>query len=239
MTMHKFANPARFLRIITRLHPWLLVLALGLLGAGAYFALFASPADYQQGDSVRIMYVHVPAAWLATMVYGMMAAGAASFLIWRHPLADVFVSAAAPVGLVFTLLTLATGSLWGKPMWGTWWEWDARMTSVLIMFFIYLGFVMLQQSLPAQEGQKKVLAIFVLIGAVNLPIIKFSVEWWNTLHQPASIIRAEGPAIAPEMLLPLFLMMGGYFVFALMVIFLRMRGILTTQKITRLQSRYF
>lgn len=237
--MHKFANPARFQRIVSRVQPWLAVLCLGLLGFGLYQALLVSPADYQQGESVRIMYVHVPAAWMATMVYAAMAAGSASFLIWRHPLGDVLAQASAPIGAAFTLLTLVTGSLWGKPMWGTWWEWDARMTSVLVLFFLYIGYIALAQSLDNQERSKKVLAALVLIGVVNLPIIKFSVEWWNTLHQPASIIRAEGPAVDGSMLTPLLVMIGAFFVFYLLVLGMRMRALLVQQKIRRLQSQLF
>lgn len=237
--MHKFANPARFQRMSEIAQPWLAALTLLLLVVGGYLALFLSPPDYQQSETVRIMYVHVPAAWMATMVYGFMAAGSASFLIWRHPLGDVLAQASAPIGLWFTLLTLVTGSLWGKPMWGTWWEWDARMTSVLILFFLYLGYIALSQNLDHQERSKKVLAALVLVGVVNLPIIKFSVEWWNTLHQPASIIRADGPSIDSSMLRPLFLMIFGFFTFYLTILSLRMRTILINQKIRRLRSQQF
>lgn len=237
--MHKFANPARFQRISEVAQPWLALLTLALLGAGVYLGLFVAPPDYQQSETVRIMYVHVPAAWMATMIYATMAAGSASFLIWRHPLGDVLAQASAPIGMWFTLLTLVTGSLWGKPMWGTWWEWDARMTSVLILFFLYLGYIALSQNLDNQERSKKVLAAMVLVGVVNLPIIKFSVEWWNTLHQPASIIRAEGPSIDSSMLRPLLLMIGGFFTFYLAILSLRMRTILINQKIRRLRSRQF
>lgn len=237
--MHKFANPARFQRMSEAAQPWLAAVTLLLLGIGGYLGLFIAPPDYQQSETVRIMYVHVPAAWMATMVYGFMAAGSASFLIWRHPLGDVLAQASAPIGMWFTLLTLVTGSLWGKPMWGTWWEWDARMTSVLILFFLYLGYIALSQSLDANERSKKVLAAMVLVGVVNLPIIKFSVEWWNTLHQPASIIRADGPTIDSTMLRPLLLMIAGFFTFYLAILSLRMRTILINQKIRRLRSQQF
>lgn len=237
--MHKFANPARFQRLATRLQPWLAVLCVGLLGVGLYYALFASPQDYQQGETVRIMYIHVPAAWMATMVYGAMTLGSASFLIWRHPLGDVLAQASAPIGAAFTFLTLVTGSLWGKPMWGTWWEWDARMTSVLVLFFLYIGYIALAQSLDHQERSKKVLAALVLIGVVNLPIIKFSVEWWNTLHQPASIIRSGGPSIDASMLTPLLVMIAAFMVFYLLLLCMRMRALLLQQKIRRLQSLLF
>jgi len=219
--------------------PWLVAITLALLGIGGYLGLFVAPPDYQQSETVRIMYIHVPAAWMATMVYATMAAGSASFLIWRHPLGDVLAQASAPIGLWFTLLTLVTGSLWGKPMWGTWWEWDARMTSVLMLFFLYLGYIALSQSLDTNERSKKVLAAMALVGVVNLPIIKFSVEWWNTLHQPASIIRTDGPTIDSAMLRPLLLMIFGFFTFYLAILSLRMRTILINQKIRRLRSQQF
>lgn len=237
--MHRFANPAQFQRISEKCQPFLIWLTLLLLGSGCYYALFSSPPDYQQKESVRIMYVHVPAAWMATMIYGMMAAGSASFLIWRHPLGDVLSQASAPIGMLFTLLTLVTGSLWGKPMWGTWWEWDARMTSVLILFFLYIGYIALAQNLDNRESSKKVLAAMVLVGIVNLPIIKFSVEWWNTLHQPASLIRAGGPSIDGSMLKPLLLMIAGFFCFYALIVTMRMRTLLLLQKIRRLQNRLF
>lgn len=239
LAMHKFANPARFQRIVVALQPWLVVLCIGLFGAGLYMALLDSPPDYQQGESVRIMYIHVPAAWMATMVYGAMALGSASFLIWRHPLGDVLAQASAPIGAAFTFVTLVTGSLWGKPMWGTWWEWDARMTSVLVLFFLYVGYIALAQSLDNQERSKKVLAALVMIGVVNLPIIKFSVEWWNTLHQPASIIRMDGPTVDGSMLTPLLVMIAAFMVFYVLVLGMRMRALLVQQKIRRLRSQLF
>lgn len=237
--MHKFANPAQFQRICQRLQPWLAGLTLLLLCAGGYYALFVSPPDYQQKDAVRIMYVHVPAAIMTTGVYAMMALGSASFLIWRHPLGDVLAQSSAPIGAAFTFLTLATGSLWGKPMWGTWWEWDARMTSVLVQFFLYIGYIALAQSLDNQERSKKVLAALVLVGVVNLPIIRFSVEWWNTLHQPASLVRSGGPSIDGSMLWPLLTMIAGFACFYVLVVTMQMRAMLMQQKIRRLQSRLF
>lgn len=237
--MHKFANPARFQRVSRLIEPWLAAVALALLVIGGYYALFVSPPDYQQQESVRIMYIHVPAAWMATMIYAAMAVGSISFLVWRHPLGDVLAQASAPIGAWFTLLTLATGSLWGKPMWGTWWEWDARMTSVLVLFFLYIGYIALAQGLDHQERSKKVLAALVLVGVVNLPIIKFSVEWWNTLHQPASILRPEGPSIHSSMLTPLLTMMAGFLFFYLSMAGMRMRALLMRQKIRRLQRQAF
>lgn len=204
--MWKYANPANFLRLANAVIPWTAALTVILLLIGLYGAFVTSPADYQQGDSVRIMYIHVPAAWLSMFCYGMMSASALGTLVWRHPLADAAQKAAAPLGAVFTLVCLVTGSIWGKPTWGTWWVWDARLTSVLVMFIIYLGLIALWHAIeePSQAG--KATAILTLVGVINLPIIKFSVNWWNTLHQPASVIRMDGPTIAPSMLWPLLVM---------------------------------
>ncbi|MEQ1790044.1 MAG: heme ABC transporter permease, partial [Rickettsiales bacterium] len=204
--MHRLANPAKFTRIADKVLPRIAVLTVFLLIFGIIEALFISPPDYQQGDSVRIMYVHVPSAWMSMMIYTIMAVASASFLIWRHPLADIAARASAPLGAGFTLITLVTGSIWGKPMWGTWWEWEARLTSVLILFFMYIGYIALSDSYGAQERGKKICAIMALVGFINIPVIRFSVEWWNTLHQPASIIRSGGMAIDDSMLIPLFSM---------------------------------
>ncbi|WP_339849616.1 heme ABC transporter permease [uncultured Nisaea sp.] len=232
---HWLANPARFMRLAARLQPW--IMALGLLtgAAGLYFALFASPADYQQGETVRIMYVHVPAAWMAMFIYVVMAAAAASFLIWKHPLADVAAQAAAPIGAGFTLMALVTGSLWGQPMWGTWWVWDARLTSVLILFFLYLGYIALVNAFDDPERGSRAGAVLLLVGVVNIPIIKFSVDWWNTLHQPASVARMDGPSIDPSMLLPLLLMAGAFKLYFLYLLIVRMRGELTARRIRLLR----
>ena len=204
--MWKYANPANFLRLANALIPWTAGLTLILSAIGLYGAFVTSPADYQQGESVRIMYIHVPAAWLAMLCYSVMTLSALGTLVWRHPLADAAQKAAAPLGAVFTLICLVTGSLWGKPTWGTYWVWDARLTSVLVMFIIYLGLIALWHAIeePSQAG--KAAAIMTLAGAINLPIIKFSVNWWNTLHQPASVLRMDGPSIAPSMLWPLLVM---------------------------------
>ncbi|PZO46298.1 MAG: heme transporter HemC, partial [Alphaproteobacteria bacterium] len=186
------------------------VLALGLFAVGLPWALFYSPADYQQGETVRIMYVHVPAAWWAMGVYAFM--GGASFvgLVWRHVLADIAARAAAPVGAVFAGVCLVTGSLWGAPTWGTWWEWDGRLTSMLALFIIYLGYLALWSAVEDEEKAARLAAILCLVGLINLPIIKFSVDWWSTLHQPASIMRSGGSAIDPSMMGPLLTMAGGY-----------------------------
>ncbi|MBO6559348.1 MAG: heme ABC transporter permease [Nisaea sp.] len=232
---HWFANPARFMRLAARLQPWIMVLGLATGAAGLYYGLFDSPPDYQQGETVRIMYVHVPSAWMAMFVYTMMAVAAASFLIWKHPLADVAAQAAAPIGAGFTLMALVTGSLWGQPMWGTWWVWDARLTSVLILFFLYLGYIALVNAFDDPERGSKAGAILLLVGAVNIPIIKFSVDWWNTLHQPASVARMDGPAIDPSMLLPLMLMAAAFKLYFLYLLIVRMRGELTARRIRLLR----
>ncbi len=222
--MHRFANPARFMRIATAVLPWSAAAAVILIAAGLYFALVGSPADYQQGETVRIMYVHVPAAWMALFVYAGMALASAAALIWRHPLAEIVARASAPVGAAFTLIALATGSLWGKPMWGTWWAWDARLTSFLILFFLYLGYIALANAFDDATRGNRAAAILALVGAVNLPIIKYSVDWWNTLHQPASVMRTDGPSIDPAMLVPLFLMALGFTAYYVAVLLVRVKA---------------
>ncbi|MBK5565091.1 heme ABC transporter permease [Ensifer sp. SSB1] len=199
------ANPTRFLALADRLLPWLAGLTALFFVAGLWLS-FTTEGDYQQGETVRIMYVHVPAAWLSMMCYSVMALAALGTLVWRHPLADVSSRAAAPIGACFTFLALVTGSLWGKPMWGTWWVWDARLTSVFVLFLMYLGLMALNRAIDDPARSSKVSAVLVLVGFVNIPIIKFSVEWWNTLHQPASVMRLNGPTIDPEFLWPLIVM---------------------------------
>ena len=203
------ANPTRFLWLAGLLTPWLLGAAGLALAAGLVMA-FSAPEDYQQGITVRIMYVHVPFAWLAMMCYTIMAVSALGTLVWRHPLADVALKAAAPLGAAFTLLALVTGSIWGTPMWGTWWVWDARLTSVFVLFLIYLGIIALTRALDDPSRSARAAAIITLVGFVNIPIIKFSVDWWNTLHQPASVMRLDGPTIHPSMLWPLLVMAAGF-----------------------------
>jgi heme exporter protein C len=229
--MHRFANPGRFLRLANRIQPWLKALtALGFL-LGLYFALWASPPDYQQGETVRIMYIHVPAAWMALLAYLMLGLASASALIWRHPLADIAAEAISPVGAAFTLLALITGSLWGKPMWGTYWVWDARLTSFLLLFFLYLGHMALLGAFDDRGRGQRSAAVLALVGLINLPIIKFSVDWWNTLHQPASIARMDGPSIDPSMLWPLFTMAAAFHVFLLAALIERMRTLLLEAKL--------
>jgi heme exporter protein C len=233
--MHTFASPSRFLRIADRLLPWLVAATVGLLAFGLLQALFISPPDYQQGDSVRIMYVHVPSAWMSLMIYSVMAASSASFLIWKHPLADIVARVSAPIGAGFTLITLVTGSLWGKPMWGAYWVWDARLTSVLILFFLYIGYIALSDAYATIERGKKICAVLALVGFVNIPVIRFSVDWWNTLHQPASIVRSGGIAIDPSMLAPLFSMGAAFFCLYAVLLIVRVKTALLEQKIRRLQ----
>jgi heme exporter protein C len=203
------ANPTRFLTLAGRLLPWLTIFSTGLLATGLYLS-FTAPQDYQQGETVRIMFIHVPFAWLSMMCWGVMSLAALGTLIWRHPLADVAAKAAAPIGACFTLLALVTGSLWGKPMWGTYWVWDARLTSVFVLFLMYLGVIALTRAIEDHGQAARAAAILILIGAINIPIIKFSVNWWNTLHQPAAVFRMDGPTIHPTLLWPLAIMALGF-----------------------------
>jgi heme exporter protein C len=207
---HKLANPTRFMELSAQLLPWLSGLAAVLLAYGLYLAFFVAPPDYQQGETVKIMFIHVPSAWLAMMGYGLIAASSFGLLVFRHPLADVSAKAAAVIGAAFTLLALITGALWGKPMWGAYWVWDARLTSVLILFFLYLGLIALRSSFEDELLAGKLTAVLGLVGVVILPVIRFSVDWWNTLHQPASILRMAGPAIHSSMLVPLLVMAAGF-----------------------------
>ena len=203
--LHRFANPGRFLRFSGRVLPFVALPGLALTVAGLAWGLFFAPADWQQGDAVRIMYVHVPAAWLASAGYAALAACSLASLVWRHPLADLAALEIGPVGAGATALCLATGSLWGKPMWGAWWVWDARLTSVLVLFFLYLGHIALTRAFDDPARGARAGAILALVGAVDLPIIKFSVDWWNTLHQPATITLTGAPTMYIGMLWPLFL----------------------------------
>jgi heme exporter protein C len=209
-SLHRFANPGRFLRLSGRLLPPIAVAAAVLTVAGLAWGLFFAPADWQQGDAVRIMYVHVPAAWLASSGYLALAVCSALSLVWRHPLADLAAAEISPVGAGFAALCLATGSLWGKPMWGAWWVWDARLTSVLVLFFLYLGHIALVRAFDDPQRGYRAGAILALIGAVDLPIIKFSVDWWNTLHQPSTITLTGAPTMYIGMLWPLFLSAAGF-----------------------------
>ncbi len=233
--MHRYANPARFLRIATVVLPWAAVAAGLLTAAGLYLSLFASPPDYQQGDTVRIMYIHVPAAWMSMFIYTSMAVAAAVGLVWKHPLADLYAKAAAPIGAGFTAVCLITGSLWGAPMWGTWWVWDARLTSVLILFFLYLGYMALVNAFDDPERGVKAGNVLLLVGIVNVPIIKFSVDWWNTLHQPASVVRMGGPTIDGSMLVPLLVMALAFKAYYIATVLLRIKSEIIQRKIQTLR----
>jgi heme exporter protein C len=232
--MPRLANPSQFMKLSAALMPWCAAAAALFLGAGLYMALFVAPPDYQQGESVRIMYVHVPAAWLASLAYALMAGASAVGLIWRHPLAHVAAEAAAPLGAGFTFICLVSGSLWGEPMWGTSWVWDARLTSVLVLFFLYLGFIALEHAFDDRSRGTRAAAILAVVGVVNLPIIKFSVDWWNTLHQKESVFRLDGPTIAPSLLWPLLVMAVGFLFFFLSLLLLRMRAALLEARLRAL-----
>ncbi|MEE8507090.1 MAG: heme ABC transporter permease [Kiloniellales bacterium] len=222
--MHRFANPGRFMRLANAVLPWSAGLAAVLIALGLYLALFVAPPDYQQGESVRIMYVHVPSAWMALFIYTAIAGASAVALIWHHPLADLAAKASSPVGAAFTFLALVTGSLWGKPMWGAWWVWDARLTSVLVLFFLYLGHMALLHAFEDPVRGARAAAVLALVGFVNVPIIHFSVEWWSTLHQPSSVLRLEGPAIHPSMLWPLLAMALGFTFYYVTVLLMRVKS---------------
>jgi len=233
--MHAYANPKRFQAISARVRPVAGWMAALLAPIALYWALFIAPADYQQGDAYRIIFVHVPAAWMATFTYAAIAVASIVALIWRHPLAEVAGRAAAPVGALFTAVALITGSIWGKPMWGTWWVWDARLTSVLILFFLYLGYIALHDAFDDPARGARAAAILALVGAVNLPIIKFSVDWWNTLHQPASIMRFDGPTIDPAMLWPLLAMILVFKLYLITVMLMRIDLHLNERRIANLR----
>lgn len=233
--LYDLANPERFDRFARLATPVCSAVAAPLFVAGLYLALFKSPADYQQGDSVRIMYVHVPAAWMALMCYTTMAVASVTGFVWKHPLADVAAKSTAPIGAAFTFLALITGSLWGKPMWGAWWAWDARLTSVLILLFMYVGYMALWSAIEDKARAARIAAIACIVGFVNVPIIKFSVDWWNSLHQSASVIRPDGPTIHPEMLTPLLLMGLAYMLLFAALLFISMRAEIAERRIARLE----
>jgi heme exporter protein C len=208
--MQQFANPRRFFKLVDAVEPWAWAITVILFAIGLYLSLIVAPQDYQQGETVRIMFVHVPAAWMALLAYLDMAVASALAIIFRHPLADIAAKTAAPLGACFTILALATGSLWGKPMWGTWWVWDARLTSMFVLFLLYLGYIAIWHAIDDPGRAARIAAIVALVGCINLPIIKFSVDWWNTLHQPASVFRMGGPTLHPAILMPLLVMGAAY-----------------------------
>ena len=210
MPLMDLANPTRFLNLSGKLLPWLAAATAVAFAVGSV-QIAGAPDDYQQGATAKIMFVHVPNAWLAMFVWVVMSISALGTLVWRHPLADVAAKAAAPLGAAFTFVALVTGSLWGRPMWGTYWVWDARLTSVLVLFLMYLGVIALWRTVDDPSRAGRAAAILTLVGAVNLPIIKFSVDWWSTLHQPASVLRLGGPTIHPSILIPLLVMGLAFF----------------------------
>jgi len=228
--MHALANPARFLRIAKPATGWCFAIGLVLAIAGVVGGLTLTPPDYLQGETVRIMYVHVPAAWLGMAGWAGIAAAALSQLVWRHPLAAVAGRAIAPCGAVFTAICLATGSIWGRPTWGTWWQWDGRLTSMLILFFLYLGYIALAAAESERSGDGRITAIFGLVGAINLPIIHYSVLWWRTLHQGQSI-SFSGSTIAPSILWPLPLTFFGFTLLFAAAVLMRMRGELARARV--------
>ena len=228
---HRFASPTRFLALADVIQPVAVAVAVLAGGIGLYLSLFASPADYQQGETVRIMYIHVPAAWMAMMAYASMATAAFCGLVWRHVVAEEYARAVAPVGAAFTVICLVTGALWGQPTWGTWWVWDARLTSVLVLLFLYLGYMALVNAFDDEQRGLNVGAVVLLLGAVNLPIIKFSVDWWNTLHQPSSVLRLDGPTIHGSMLTPLLVMALAYLALFVALACLRLRTALTLRRL--------
>lgn len=250
------------MRVADALFPWMLAFSIPLLLGGLYFALIASPADYQQSETVRIMYLHVPAAFLAQGIYVVMALGSASFLIWKHPLGDLIARSAAPIGCAFCFICLVTGSLWGKPTWGTYWVWDARLTSMLILLFLYFGYLALANAFDDPARGDKPAAILAVVGIVNIPVIKFSVYFFNTLHQQSTLFgdlfgrddeqeqlrdrlldqdivsaaTEQGTALPPEMMLPLLLMLGGFSLLFLVLLVVRMRGELVSVRIRALRA---
>ena len=233
--LHWLANPARFLRFARAVFPWCAGVAAASLAAGLVLGLYVAPTDYQMGEAYRIIFVHVPAAWMAMAAYAVIAVMSAMSLIWKHPLADLIAKGSAPVGAAFALICLVTGSLWGKPMWGTWWVWDARLTSMLILFFLYLGHIALTNAFDDPQRGAKAGAILALVGVINLPIIKFSVDWWNTLHQPATISKLDAPSIDPSMLPALLLMALGFSAFYLTVLLMRVKTEILARKIRTLR----
>jgi heme exporter protein C len=210
MPLIDLANPSRFLTLSGRILPWLSAATLIAFAFGIA-QVIGAPDDYQQGATAKIMYIHVPSAWLSMFIWGTMSIAALGTLVWRHPLADVAAKAAAPIGAALTLQCLITGSLWGRPMWGTYWVWDGRLTSVLVLFLMYLGVLALWRTIEEPARAARAVAVLTLVGAINLPIIKFSVDWWSTLHQPSSVLRLGGPAMHPSILVPLLVMGLAFF----------------------------
>ncbi len=221
--LHQFGSPPFFYRFAGKTIPWVGYVCLGLLVAGVWGGLVQAPADYQQGDSYRIIFIHVPSAWMSLFVYMVMAGAGAVALIWRMKLAETVLVACAPIGAWFTFLALVTGSIWGKPMWGTWWVWDARLTSELVLLFLYLGVIALQSAFDDRRKASRASAVLALVGVVNIPIIHYSVEWWNTLHQGPTVTKFDAPSIHMSMLLPLLIMALAFTLFFVVTLLMRMR----------------
>ncbi len=219
----KYASPMHFYLLVNRLTPWLGWSAAILFILGLYGAFFYAPADYQQGESFRIIYVHVPSAWMSMFVYMVMAGAGAAGLIWKTKVSDAVARSCAPLGASFTFLALVTGSLWGKPMWGTWWVWDARLTSELILLFLYLGYIALQSAIDDRRTAARAGAVLALVGVVNIPIIHYSVEWWNTLHQGPTVSKLDSPSIHIDMLIPLLLMAIAFNLYFAAMVLIRAR----------------
>jgi len=227
----KVFNPNRLLNLINKFVLYLFILGCLFLAFGFYYVFFISPNDYQQGIMVKIMYIHVPSAWLSMGIYTLIAIANLLFLIRKIPTASIIAKASAPLGLIFTLIVLISGIFWGRPMWGVWWVWDARLTSMLVLLFIYLGLILIYRMENGENKYSKIAAVYSILGLINIPIIKFSVDWWNTLHQPASVLRFDGPTIHTSMLYPLLIVFLGF-------IFLFLYYLLLSIKIELLENKF-
>ena len=225
--------------VLDRFTPFLIIMTIVSFIIGSYFALYGSPPDYIQGDSMRIMYVHVPSAWWALMSYSVLAVSCTIWFITRNPIFNLIAKSIAPIGAVFTLIALVTGSIWGKPTWGVWWVWDARLTSMLLLFFLYLAYIFLWQAISNKDLASKISAALAMIGFINVPIIKFSVDWWNTLHQPASISKFSSPSIDESMLIPLFIMAFASLCFLITMFSVRLRIEFIETRISRLRQKIY
>ncbi|MEC7833018.1 MAG: heme ABC transporter permease [Pseudomonadota bacterium] len=223
-------SPNGFYFFVTQLIPWLLSISFILIFYGIYQGLFVAPPDYQQGDAFRIMYVHVPSAWLSLFAYSVLAFCSIVSLVWRIKVFEILSISSAKIGALFTFLTLVTGAIWGKPMWGTWWVWDARLTSELILFFIYISIILLNYSFDDYKKGARAANILAIVGLINIPIIHFSVEWWNTLHQGPSVIKLGSPSISTEMLIPLIYVAVGFTFYFFASLFLSARNILLVRE---------
>ena len=225
--------------VLDRFTPFLIIMTIVSFIIGSYFALYGSPPDYIQGDSMRIMYVHVPSAWWALMSYSVLAVSCTIWFITRNPFFNLIAKSIAPIGAVFTLIALVTGSIWGKPTWGVWWVWDARLTSMLLLFFLYLAYIFLWQAISNKDLASKISAALAMIGFINVPIIKFSVDWWNTLHQPASISKLSSPSIDESMLIPLFIMAFASLCFLITMFSVRLMIEFIEFRISRLRQKIY